>query len=158
MEIKIHSKKYGARVIQIDAEDYDRVAQHTWHLHKMKAKKVEYVMANYGVGFLHRFIMKPNDSQQVDHKNGNGLDCRKSNLRVCSNSQNQMNKKMYKRSGLKGVCFDKGMQRRKRYKAGISVNGKRVHLGYYESETSAANAYNNAANLYHGEFAQINQI
>lgn len=158
LEITIISKRHGDRIIQIDADDFERVNEHTWHLHKMKSKKAEYAMANYGVGLLHRFIMKAHDRQQIDHINGNGLDCRKDNLRLCSNSQNQMNKKCYKKAGLKGVSYDISVVRTKRYKASITINKKKFHLGYYSTEIEGAMAYNIAAVKLHGEFANINQI
>ena len=89
--------------------------------------------------------------------NGNGLDNRKANLRICSNSQNQANRGVGKNntSGFKGVWFD---NRVLRWRAAIQVLKKRIQLGKFDLKEDAARAYNKAATKYFGEFALLNRI
>jgi AP2 domain. len=92
--------------------------------------------------------------EQVDHKNRNGLDNRRSNLRLCSDMQNKHNMAPYKnnKSGLKGVTFFQG----KYWRATIVVNKKQISLGLYKTPGEAARAYDEAALANFGEFARIN--
>lgn len=91
----------------------------------------------------------------IDHINGNKSDNRIENLRICTNSQNQMNRKVTSKSitGIKGV-FSRG----KRFYSQIVVSGKTICLGSFGNSLDAATAYNNAAIKYHGEFATLNPI
>lgn len=97
------------------------------------------------------------DGMTVDHRNHNTLDNRRSNLRVCTNSQNCANKKKAsgKSSGYKGVTWFK---RDNCWKAQIKVNYRNIHLGYFDKEADAAAAYNKSAIRIFGEFALINKI
>lgn len=106
---------------------------------------------------LHRFILNVSDpSILIDHENGNGLDCRKVNLRIVTNIQNCMNQR--KANGLftskyKGVSFHK---RTNKFLCRIRVNGSLIHLGYFISEDVAAEIYDKNAIKYFGEFARLN--
>ena len=94
----------------------------------------------------------------VDHVNGDGLDNRKANLRICNDAQNRANSSRRKgtfSSKYKGVNWCKKLQK---WVAGIGVNHKRVDLGYFVCEEDAARAYNVAAIKYHREFAQLNEL
>lgn len=89
----------------------------------------------------------------VDHKNGNTLDNKKCNLRICTNKENVRNQKINKRNttGYKGVSYNK---RDKKYAAYIKVDGKKISLGYYLSLEVAHEAYCNASKKYHVEFGR----
>jgi len=91
----------------------------------------------------------------VDHKNGNGLDNRKFNLRICTRSQNQQNKKkpISNTSGFKGVAWSKAANK---WCAYIAVNKERIHLGLFVDPKEAARAYDTAARKFFGEFARPN--
>ena len=107
---------------------------------------------------LHRLILGINDRTVfVDHINGDILDNRRCNLRLCNNSQNTKNRKKHKNGNLryKGITEEK---RYGGYVAKISVNYKRLYLGRYETQEEAALAYNRAAIKHHGEFARINDL
>ena len=91
----------------------------------------------------------------TDHRNGNGLDNRRANLRICTLSENRMSSR--KREGCssqyKGIAWDKYRQK---WQAYINVDGKRQHLGRFEDEREAARAYDQAAKKRFGNFARLN--
>lgn len=91
----------------------------------------------------------------VDHINGNGLDNRRSNLRSATTAENQRNarRRSDNTSGFKGVHWDAAQRR---WKAQISVGGKRLSRGRYPTAEDAARAYDRAARELHGEFATLN--
>jgi hypothetical protein len=110
---------------------------------------------------MHRLIMQPQGNNFIDHKNRNGLDNRRSNLRICTMGENKRNQKIYKNntSGFKGVCLrNKLLYKIKKWQARISVGGKRISLGYHKTRKEAAIAYNMAAQNLHGEYAKLNTI
>src|SRR5439155_12074730 len=103
---------------------------------------------------LHRFIMNAEPGQCVDHRNFNGLDCRKENMRLCTKRQNQQHSRKRRTMGgriptsqFKGVSLDKNG----RWVARIhDATGHYLHLGYYLTELDAAEAYQVAARKHHG--------
>ena len=103
---------------------------------------------------MHNIIMKPSEGFIVDHINGNGLDNRRSNLRIATRQQNTFNS-VHKggTSKYKGVALDKesGL-----WRAYIAKNGKRTWLGRFPDELSAAIAYDKAAKDMFGEYAKLN--
>jgi len=105
---------------------------------------------------MHRMICAPvPKGTDVDHINGDKLDNRSANLRLCSRSKNLANQRI--RSG--GVSRYKGVYQlpgRKNWGARITVDYTCYHLGYYETEEEAAKAYDKAAVAAHGAFARIN--
>lgn len=137
----------------IDDEDEELVSRHKWH-----TQSRGYVRTFVGRKsiYLHRLIMNAPDGVEVDHINNNKLDCRKSNMRLCTRSQNNMNKPCGKGSSLfKGVHWDKA---RGKWMARAVVKGKLKNLGRFEKEEDAARAYNRAAIENYGEFANLNEV
>jgi hypothetical protein len=104
---------------------------------------------------MHRELMNQPKGFLVDHRNTDTLDNRRSNLRLATCSQNQWNRQKIKNttSRFVGVSFYKS---RKKWVAYIDAAGKRISLGYFNSEIDAARAYDEAAKKYHGEFARLN--
>lgn len=105
---------------------------------------------------LSRVIMKAEYGQAVDHINGDTLDNRKINLRVCSlkqNSRNRNKQRALASSKYKGVSWHKI---KRRWQARIICNRICIYLGYFISELDAAMAYDRAATRYFGEFAKLN--
>jgi len=112
--------------------------------------------AAVGDKLLHRLIMNPSVNEQIDHINKNTLDNRRCNLRLCSNSQNQMNRGMPKNntSGFKGVDIDKRSKKRK-YRVRITANNKVYYLGMFEEAAKAGAVYRKVAKRLHGEFVRF---
>jgi len=110
-----------------------------------------------GEKLLHRIIMNPPTNMQIDHKNKNKLDNRRCNLRVCTHSENQMNRGKTKKNttGYKGVNEDKRCKRKK-YRARIAVDKKTYYLGNFEKPDDAGAAYKKAVKQRHGKFARVN--
>ncbi len=111
----------------VDAEDYDRLARHKWCAVKGRDTFYAKRVSKERVVSMHREIMRAPNGVVCDHKNHDGLDNRKSNLRLCTSAQNQYNKRV------KQGCSSryKGVSRRgdyKRWRARIGFNGKRIHL------------------------------
>lgn len=105
--------------------------------------------------YMHRIIANAMPDEQVDHINGNRLDNRQSNLRICSHHQNNMNRNIGRAntSGYKGVVWHKRAQK---WMAQSKSNGQRAYLGLFETKEEAAAAYNVFAREHFGAFAKIN--
>ena len=110
-----------------------------------------------GGKYMHRLVIGATKDQIVDHKNGNTLDNRRENLRVCTQQENRRNSRKMKTaaSPYKGVMRVKN---REAWRAIIKVGGKPTYLGYFKQEVDAARAYNEAAKKFFGEFAVLNEI
>ena len=141
--------------ILIDKENYDLVSQFNWTVDGTKYKyfKRDVQINNKRTKiYLHRFIMRCDKGFVVDHINGNVLDNRKQNLRICSKKENCRNAN---KKTLKGISI-RTDGRKKKYCATIMVNYKRIYLGDFFTKKEAATAYDNAAKKYFGEFANLN--
>jgi hypothetical protein len=153
-EIKLTKGK----VALVDDEDYDYLMQWSWCAIKGKhtyyAERGAYVEGKHRCFLMHREIMKTPKGEQVDHIDGNGLNCQKYNMRNCSNTQNCWNNKIRRSMwGYKGVYIRK---ENGTFRAYINVFKKRINLGTYATVEEAAHAYDKAAIKYFGEFANLN--
>ncbi len=94
-------------------------------------------------------------SRGKDHINGNKLDNRRENLRVCTLAENNRNRTIYKnnKSGFKGVYWSRAD---KKWRAQIKINNRMIYLGIFDDLLEAALTYDEAAVRYHGKFAKIN--
>jgi hypothetical protein len=135
----------------IDKDSYDKVKEFHWMLHK-----TGYVVSQKNIK-LSRLIMDCPENLEVDHKNHNTLDNRKTNLRIVTSSQNSQNTRMHKNNflGYKGVVTIY-RKRVNKYRAIIRLNNKAKNLGLYSTPIEAAHAYDEAAKEYYGEFAWTN--
>jgi hypothetical protein len=108
---------------------------------------------------MHRLILglKNTKNVEVDHIDRNRSNNQKSNLRICTVSQNHANAIIQKRnkSGFKGVIWRK---RAKKWEAQIGVNKKKVYLGIFSDINKAAIAYNDAALKFYGNFSRLNEV
>lgn len=140
----------------IDLEDIDRIGTCNWHA--VRDNCTFYAFSGNKVG-LHNVIMSNNDGTQiVDHKDGDGLNNRRSNLRFATKSQNQFNKRINKNnsSGYKGVRFASWAGGENKWRASIFTDGKHKSLGYFLTPEMAAAAYDEAAIEIFGKFARLN--
>lgn len=151
------------QVTLVDDEDYDYLTQWKWcamydpnadTYYAVRGRTKEELQLGKAPIKMHRVITNARKGELVDHISGNTLDNRKHNLRIVDNTQNQQNKGMSRNntSGVKGVSWHK---RDRVWRASISVNGKRIHLGNFSDKEDAIKAYRSAVVLYHGEFGNI---
>lgn len=142
------------QVAIVDAEDYERLSKYKWYGAKTRGNYYAYRNRNNRTVSMHREIMGEPKGMCVDHKDGNGLNNRKSNLRICTVAQNIRNRRLVGGSSrYKGVYFQKSINK---WKADITFNGRRIYIGCFADEIDAAKAYDKNAKELFGEFAYLN--
>ena len=149
------------KVALVDDEDYENINRHKWNAHfngfSWYARRGENGKQG-GILKMHRVIMGVLDPNiKIDHKDGNGLNNQRDNLRIATVSQNGCNKKKTANtsSKYKGVYWD-GVT--KKWRVQVQLDGDVKRLGRFGDEIEAAKAYNEAAIKLHGEFARLNVI
>lgn len=102
---------------------------------------------------LHRLIMDATSHVEVDHIDGNGLNCRRCNLRIASHAENMRNRRLSRdnTSGVKGASLDRSTGK---WQANIRKDGRQFNLGRFNCRTAAAIAYAKASRDLHGEFGR----
>lgn len=140
----------------VDDVDYESVCGFAWRT--LRREHTNYAVRSVRINgakvsvYMHRLILDAPRHLFVDHRNGNGLDNRRENIRPCTRQQNAWNKRGKGRR-LKGAYFS---VRRGVFDSVITANGKRYPLGAFETEIEAALAYDTAAKQFFGEFACLN--
>lgn len=149
------------KVALVDDEDYEWLNQWKWYALVNNRGTFYAVRSEYGPQkrktiILHRVILIAPVGMHVDHINGDGLDNRRCNLRLSTNSENLSNRTRTKKntSGFKGVYWYKS---NKKWTAQICVNFRKIYLGMYDDPKEAAHAYDKAAIEHFGEFAKTNR-
>jgi hypothetical protein len=135
--------------------DYDNFINHVMG-YKFMMNNAGYVMYSSRKDglcckLLHRIIMDCPNDMVIDHIDHNKLNNMKSNLRICTKHQNNMNQSKPKnnKSGVLGVCWCKGKEK---WEAHIALNNKRIHLGYFDNLEDASRARKDAEIKYFGEY------
>ena len=139
----------GNQQAVIDAEDVPLVENRFW---RVNTTNIDYhrVVSPVGTIYLHHVIMGKNGHGfVVDHKDGNALNNKRSNLRVCLQPENMQNQKLRRtnQSGYKGVS---------RYASGWRARIRGILLGCFHNPEEAAHCYDAAAIKLFGEFARVN--
>lgn len=152
------------KVALVDDEDYEALARRKWCAARIQG--IWYAVARRADGgeehrllYMHREIMGADPGKKIDHRDGDGLNNRRCNLRYCTDAENARNQRRRSRAsrclsqykGVRWVGPDK-------WTASIVVNYKYSYLGVFGSEADAARAYNAAAIQHFGEFACLNVI
>jgi len=144
----------NGEIAVVDEEDHEAALEYRWHKHNKG-----YACTMFGGRksrqhlLLHQLVARRMGILGApDHKDGNKLNCRRSNLRGATSAQNKANTGPRKTNklGVKGV----GRWPNGRYTARITVNRKQIHLGYFDTIQEASDAYFEAAKRYYGEFAR----
>lgn len=144
----------------VDDSDLEFLSRYSWYLHKTPTGKlyVRTTITKNGIKknfSMHRMLLAAGKGQKVDHRNGDGLDNQRSNLRQCTLQQNNRNQKLRPHSSkFKGVTWRKS--RDKWYCQLELGNRKNLYIGSYDTEEEAAKAYDEAAKKHFGEFARLN--
>ena len=150
------------QVAIVDDDDFERLKGHKWFAAWCPHTESFYAQRNIPASrhrqrtiIMHREIMSASDGEEVDHRNHDTLDNRRSNLRVCTKQQNMLNRGIQRNntSGFKGV---KRHSQCRRWVATVQLNHKRKYLGLFRSPIDAAKAYDDAVLSLHGEFAVTN--
>lgn len=158
--ITINSPKFGSHEVFVDDADYERIVSFKWVVRIRRGAK--YALRNIRTADcrssreMHKEIMGDLPKGFVwDHRDGNGLNNCRSNLRPATRSQNNFNvhRQPIFSSRYRGVWWDSLTQR---WRSKIVFNGKKVHIGYFKDEMQAAVARDIACLKHHGEFAVLN--
>ena len=148
------------KVALVDDADFEWLNQWKWTANEVGRRyyaiRRDWSFPKGKTILMHRLITGASKEFVVDHIDGNTLNNRRSNLRVCSNAQNLANSRTdwtTNKAGYKGVCWKK---KERKYSAQITVNYTAIHLGYFTDPIEAAKAYDKAARKHFGEFAKTN--
>lgn len=140
------------QVAWVSDRDYARVRVYKWQAHK--DPRNWYAVRSSGRPkrtriMLHRFILDAPTGIEVDHRDGNGLNCQRRNLRLATHLQNTSNRKLHSNntSGYKGVS-----RKGDKWVAQICVNRKVMYLGSFSTPELASKKYNREAKRRFGSF------
>lgn len=157
-EIKLTQGK----VALVDDEDFEYLNQYKWHANKIgnfyyAVRNAKLAKNSWMPLMMHREIMNTPKGTGTDHKDHNGLNNQKVNLRFCDKKTNAMNRLSNKNSSseFKGVSW---FTKNKNWKSQIQKDGKVIYLGSFKNEHDAALAYNQKATELYGEFANLNNV
>lgn len=141
----------------VDDKDFVWVSQFKWSYDPKGYAFRNTQRPNRRIFYLHRAILEAKKGEYCDHINGDKLDNRRENLRLCTNAQNVQNRRLGKNntSGFKGVFWDKVASN---WYVQITANRKVFCVGRTETKEEAALLYNKKALEFHGEFALLNKV
>ena len=145
----------------VDDVDFERLSTYRWHPrfcgkrdegYSRPARKTSVAEGRKSAYLVHHILRAP-AGFEVDHINGDPWDNRRANLRICTHAENMRNKRQQRgrKNQYKGVS-----KNGRRHSAAITIGGRRLHIGQFDTAEEAARAYDAAALLHHGEFARPN--
>lgn len=144
--------KVSNKIAIIDDGDFEVVNSHKWWLTKGGYAYTQVWMnKKKNTILMHRLIMQPKNGKEIDHINHDILDNRRDNLRLCTRTQNNINRKSKNKT--RGIRWT-----RNAWQAEIKNSGVYKYLGRYKNKEDALLAYDIAAKLVHGEFAILNNV
>lgn len=141
---------------KVDDADFELLSKYKWYfVLKKPTARTGYAVHDFNKRHvsMHRFLLNPPKEMDVDHINRDGLDNRRSNIRICTRSFNMAN--IAARGRYKGV---EKVKKYDKWFARIRLNGKRKYIGIFNTPEDAARAYNEVAKDFYGEFALLNTI
>lgn len=148
------------KIALVDDEDYEELSQYKWRAclwhrvwYAIRHTTRNGVKTNTS---MHRHLMKAGRGTRVDHRDGNGLNNQRGNLRFATAQQNQHNRRSKWKnasSKFKGVYWHGAA---KKWRAQITISRRHIHLGVFKTEKAAAEAYDHAAQELYGEFVVLN--
>ena len=151
------------RIVLVDDGDYERLIRRKWQYLAKRDSGIGYAIRTDKINgkkcgvLMHREILglPIGREPRVDHRDSNGLNNQKENLRIATQLENSRNRARgaLNTSGYKGVCWHK---RAKKWAVSIRYDGKRMHLGLFANKIAAAAVYDDAARKLFGEFAKCN--
>ncbi|WP_060210534.1 HNH endonuclease [Sporosarcina koreensis] len=145
------------KVAIVDDADYEELSKYSWYYedHGYACRRKTFGYYESRKVYMHREIMKEAEDKVVDHINRDGLDNRRANLRIVSQSLNLFNSgvRVNNTSGFKGVS-----RSGERWRSRIYVDGKEKSLGVFDCKIEAALAYNESAKKLYGDHAFLNKI
>lgn len=145
------------KIALVDDCDFEELSKYNWCV--SERYNTSYAKRGFGKPhrtlLMHRVIMNAKKGQEIDHRDGNGLNNQKENLRFCNHSENLYNQSLQKgkSSQFKGVYWQK---ENKNWVSRLKINGRNISLGSFENEISAAKAYDYAAIKHFGEYSRPN--
>ncbi len=159
-KIKLGGKYGKGKYALVDNDDFEKFNQYSWYLsttgYAIRGKWNKIKKQN-DIIHLHKKILITPKNMEVDHINGNRIDNRKNNLRICTHKQNIANQKLQKRSksGYKGVSYYKNYDK---WEAYVCTDNKKYRIGYFSIKKEAALAYNKKAKELFGKYACLNIV
>ncbi len=136
-------------IARIDEHDYPKIAGMAWQAHARRDGKGYYAVSSDGVR-MHRLLLDASDSDIVDHRDGDGLNNTRRNLRKGTQSQNCVNRRTTPGGYMRGARPKKG-----KWQAYIKFQGKQRSLGYFNTEQEAHAAYLEEARKLHGDWMPL---
>lgn len=156
-KIDISTPKFPNTFALVDDEDYEWLNKWKWSAMRCKKSRTLYAVRGTTNEFfyMHRSILGLTDKTKIDHRDGNGLNNQKNNIRTCTHKQNMRNSRARHgtSSGYKGVMWRKDTNK---WTASITYNGQVIRLGCYTCLMKAVRAYDSKAKELFGEFARTN--
>jgi hypothetical protein len=149
------------KVAIVDDDDFEKLNQYKWHAlpskHTFYAVRNDLTSGERKYIYMHKVIVNTPEGMLIDHRDGNGLNNQRRNLRTATINQNSQNRRPYfsASSRFKGVSWHKSSGK---WQARITLNGKQIRLGSFSDEKKAASAYYEAAKQMFGEFAKIQEV